>query len=84
VEFAFRARYNLPPTDPRFLDATLEMMLIDFWSWAHHENPKLRDELFVSDDFDADLAEMEAEAAAKEAAHQAAVSAVPPDGWEDV
>ena len=30
--FFFRKRYNLPPTDPRFLDATEEQMMDDYWA----------------------------------------------------
>jgi len=30
----FRRTYNLAPTDPRYLDATPEQMLTDYW--AHH------------------------------------------------
>jgi hypothetical protein len=59
-------------------------MLTDFWAWAHFENPKLRNELFINDDFDADLAEMEAEAMAKEAEYAAKVAATPESDWEDV
>lgn len=59
-------------------------MLIDFWAWAHFEDPKLRHELFVADGFDEDLAEMEAEALRKEAEHAATVATTPEDGWEDV
>lgn len=32
LEFAFRRRYNLAPTDPRFLDATTEDILTDHWA----------------------------------------------------
>ena len=34
LEFRFRQRYNLPPTDPRFLQATHETLIID--DWAHY------------------------------------------------
>lgn len=59
-------------------------MLIDFWAWAHFEDPKLRHELYVADGFDEDLAEMEREALAKEAEHAAAVASTPASDWEDV
>jgi hypothetical protein len=84
IEFAYRVRYNLPPTDPRFLDATIEQMAVDFWAWRHWEDPKLRDELVVADGYEDDAAEMEAEALAKETEHQAKIAAVPPEDWEDV
>lgn len=66
----------MPPTDPRFLDATLEDMILDYWSWRHAEDPKLRDEI-VATGFDEDLAEMEAESEAARA-----VTEKPADDWE--
>ena len=62
---------------------TLEGMAIDYWAWRHWEDPKLKDEV-IADDFAADLAEMEAEAMAKEAEQAAAVSATKPDEWEEI
>lgn len=61
-EFRFRRRYSLPPTDPRFLEATNEEMVLDFWAHAHLDNPKLREES-VTDDYEELLAAMEAEMA---------------------
>lgn len=84
VAFAFRRRYLLPPTDPRFLDATYEQMLIDHWAWAHVEDPKLRHEVFIAEGFEEDLAEMEAESLAKEAELAAKIAATPEDDWEEV
>lgn len=84
IEFAFRARYRLPPTDPRFLDATAEMMLVDHWAWAHYQDPKLRHELVVADGFDDDVAEMERASLAREAELDARIAAVPPDDWEEI
>lgn len=84
IEFAFRHRYNLPPTDPRFLDATIEMMVVDYWAHRHWEDPKLRDELVVAEGYDEDVEEMEREAMAKEAEHAAKVAGVPESDWEDV
>jgi hypothetical protein len=43
------------------LNATLEDIYTDVWAHAHIDDPKLRDEI-VSEDFEADLAAMEAEA----------------------
>jgi hypothetical protein len=62
VAFLFRRRYLLPPTDPRFLDATLDEMLIDFWAWRYHEDPKAADEI-VDDEFDveAEVARLDAQ-----------------------
>lgn len=40
MAFAFRRRYSLPPTDPRFLDATMEEVAIDYFAHLFHENPQ--------------------------------------------
>ena len=60
IAFAFRRRYGLPPTDPRFLAATEEEMVLDYWAHRHWDDPKLREEV-VNPDFEADLAAFEAE-----------------------
>jgi hypothetical protein len=76
----------MPPTDPRFLDSTLEDMTVDLWAWAHYEDPKLRDEV-ISTGFDEDLAAMEAEALAREAQEalpKPPVKVVGTDDWETV
>lgn len=68
MEFWFRQKYNLPPTDPRFLDATIEEMLIDHWACHYKANPaaeEVEDEEF---DQEAILRQMEEN----------------PDGWEEV
>ena len=52
MEFAFRRRYNLPPTDPRFLDATREEIAADFW--AHHYVENSVTEEFEDTDYDQD------------------------------
>lgn len=87
LEFAYRRRYNLPPTDPRFLDATEADMLVDHWAHRHWDDPKLRDEV-VTDDFENELAQMEAEALAKDAEYErrmaAEAAAKPADDWEVV
>lgn len=66
MEWWFRDRYRLAPTDPRFLDATAEEMLTDYWA-AHHDNLRKSnqsEEEFEDEDFDlaAIQAEMENEA----------------------
>ena len=60
AEFHFRRRYLLSPVDPRFLNCTPEQILVDVWAHRHTDDPKLREEM-VSEHFDEDLAEMEAE-----------------------
>jgi hypothetical protein len=52
LEFWFRRKYNLAPTDPRFLDATLEQIEADFW--AHEYANKPPGEEFEDEDFDLD------------------------------
>lgn len=76
--FHFRRRYNLPPSDPRFIDLTPEEILVDNWAHAHFENPKLRDE--VDPHYDEEVDEMMAQIEASSAA------APPPDSddWEVV
>jgi len=39
LSFLFRKRYNLPPTDPRFLEMTPEGIEADYWAHHYAENP---------------------------------------------
>ena len=59
VEHWFRRKYLLPPNDPRFLEATPEEMLTDYWAWHYFANPNEQE--VVDDEFDLDsvLADME-------------------------
>ena len=41
VDFWFRTHYRLPPTDPRYLDTTLEERLSEFWAYQYSVDPKL-------------------------------------------
>jgi hypothetical protein len=50
-QLAFRRRYNLPPTDPRYLDATTEDILTDYWANFYKDNGQ---EEVEDDDFDLD------------------------------
>lgn len=70
--FWFRRKYLLPPTDPRFLDASLDLMEADYWAWRFAENPNETDEV-VDDGFDLD---------AEIAAADAEVAGV--DDWESL
>jgi hypothetical protein len=63
MAFAFRRRYGLPPTDPRFLDATSEDIALDYWAHRLWDDPQLATEI-RDPDFDAEVAEMERQAAA--------------------
>ena len=75
MAFAFRRRYNLPPTDPRFLDATPEEVAVDYFAHHFFDNPQqsfAEDEEF---DPEAVMAQWEAEDGADEDL---------PDDFEDV
>lgn len=62
VEFWYRRKYSLTSNDPRFLDATPEEMLADYWAHHYFDNPKLAEEV-EDEDFDlaAELAAIEEE-----------------------
>lgn len=49
----FRRKYNLAPTDPRYLDATPHEMLVEYWADHYHSAPPVTEE-FEDDDFDLD------------------------------
>lgn len=51
-DVAFRLRYNLAPTDPRYLDATTEDILTDHW--VHYYRQPGRREEIEDDNFDLD------------------------------
>lgn len=73
----FRRRYNLPPTDPRWLSATPEMIAEDYWANYYQDRKdagKPDEEEIEDDEFDLDAITAEAERAATEGR----------DMWEDV
>lgn len=74
LEYWYRKRFNLAPTDPRFLDTTVEQMKVEFWA-AHYETNKATEE-FEDYDFDpqAEVRRIEQEAMEAERA-AAAISA---------
>jgi hypothetical protein len=51
MSFWFRKKYGLPPTDPRFLEATPEQIEEDFWAHHYYDNPTA--ESHEDPDFDA-------------------------------
>ena len=51
MEFWFRKRFSLAPTDPRFLDLTTEQLVVEFWAWSYDANPNLSEEV-EDEDFD--------------------------------
>ena len=64
LHFWFRRKYNLAPTDDRFLDATIEQIETDYWAHHYIENPAKEES--EDDDFDleAELADADAQAGA--------------------
>lgn len=54
IEFWFRRKFNLAPTDPRYLDATLDQIEAEFW--AHEYANKPPGEEIEDDEFDMDEA----------------------------
>ena len=58
LEFWFRRKYSLPPSDPRFLALTTEDIEAEYWAWYYAENnasEEVEDEDF---DLDAEIAAM--------------------------
>jgi hypothetical protein len=53
VEFWFRKKYGLTPTDPRFLSMTVEDMLTDYWAHHYYDNPEKEE--FDNPDFDKEV-----------------------------
>lgn len=79
MAFWFRRKYNLPPTDPRFLNMTA----LDFraeW-WAHYYADNGAEEEFEDEDFDLEeeLRKIEEEAEAEEA-----LTGHDPDDFEEI
>lgn len=72
IEFWYRRKYGLTSNDPRFLDATVEEMLADYYAHTYYDDPKAV-EAVEDDDFDPD--EVEAIIAANRQ---------PPNDWEDL
>lgn len=69
IQFWFRKKYNLPPTDPRFLGMSEEEMLEEFWAHHYFDNPKAAETV---EDEDFNLADQLRELGDD------------PDDWEDV
>lgn len=90
----FRQKYNLPPTDPRFLAATPEDMEAEYWAYRYQESNVTEE--FEDHEFDqeAEIRRIEEAAEARErAAAEAAAKAPKPEpipdpaavqDWEDV
>lgn len=78
MEFWFRRKYNLPPTDPRFLEMTIADIAADYWAHRFTDKPSELNSL-VDDSWNED--DIEAEFAA-EAEAEAAAALNHPDQWE--
>lgn len=58
----FRRKFNLPPTDPRYLNATPEQIVTEFWAHYFEERRlagKPEEEEFEDETFDEDLEAIE-------------------------
>jgi len=64
LEFWFRRKYNLAPSDPRFLDVTIEEIEADFCAHQYAEKPPA-DEV-EDDDFDLEAERRKIEQQAEE------------------
>lgn len=60
IRFWFRRKYNLPPTDDRFLGMTELAMVTEYWAHYYYDKPKDQWEC-DTDDFEAVQAAMDAE-----------------------
>ena len=60
IRFWFRRKYNLPPTDDRYLNMTEAEMLTDYWSHYYYEKPDSEFE-GGTDNFEEEQALMDAE-----------------------
>lgn len=70
MEFWFRKKFNLAPTDQRFLDATIEQIETEYWAHHYDANPK-QDEVEDEDfDLEEEIRKMDPNAN--------------PDDWENV
>jgi len=55
LEWWWRNRWGLSATDPRYLEATIEEMAVDYWATRYAAEPSLDDHEFDNPDFDADV-----------------------------
>lgn len=76
TEFWFRRKYNLPPTDPRYLNMTVEGMLAEYWAHTYYDDPERDTREVADDDFDEN-------ALIEEFSSEAELSNNP-DDWEEI
>jgi hypothetical protein len=81
----FRRTYRLAPTDPRYLQATVEDIEAEYWAYHYEANPV--QEEFEDDEFDLE-AEKERIRLNAEARETTQANTAPPatgdDDWEEV
>jgi hypothetical protein len=75
-EYWFRRHYNLPPTDPRYLEATREDMIMDFYCHMMYDKYQQlasegvkdidMDTVMIEDQFEQELAKIKHEEEEKE------------------
>ena len=53
-EFWYRQHYKLTSNDPRFLDATLEEMMADYYAHTYFVDPKAVEDTVEDEDFNPD------------------------------
>ena len=59
IEFLYRRRYNLSIHDPRYLDATREDMMIDYYANLYADDPSAMSEVEDPDfDVEAEIARL--------------------------
>lgn len=58
MEWWFRDRYRLPPTDPRYLDMTREAMLLEYWTAYYADLARNGASTFEAEDEEFDLTEL--------------------------
>ncbi len=68
----FRDKYQLAPTDPRYLAATDEMIQSEYWAYWYEKNPRVEE--FEDTEFDQSAYLREIEQRAEEAAEAARIS----------
>ena len=78
----FREKYNLAPTDERYLNATSEQIEAEYWAY-YYQNNKVTDEIEDVDfDLDAEVAAIEREAEEMERQRLAEINNI--NDWEEV
>lgn len=81
MTFWFRHKYRLAPTDPRFLDMTMQQIETEYWAYHYLENPaseEVEDDEFDQDAYVAEINARAEQRRAEKAAQAAQALPVPP------